>query len=118
MLNCKFSSEVPLDIGASACIMDKDFAMKHCLELIGKAHPILVEVIDGWFLASGNVIEETQPLKVMLRDQVSYVVFNIIQCPTNPIILGLPWFEIHILDVDWNLRRISSKSKSKIKENI
>jgi hypothetical protein len=45
------------------CFMDKDFAMKHNLELIEKAHPALVEVIDGRPLPSGNMMEETQPLK-------------------------------------------------------
>jgi hypothetical protein len=107
--DCEFSSIALLDTRASVCIMDKDFAMKHSLELIGKAHPTPMEVIDGRPLALGNVMEETQPLEVMLGDQVSHVVFNIIQCPTNPMVLGLPWFEVHNNDVDWNLRRISLK---------
>jgi hypothetical protein len=49
-----------------------------------------VEVIDGQPLVSGNVMEETQPLEVILEDQVSHVVFNIIQCPANLVGLGLP----------------------------
>jgi hypothetical protein len=69
-LDCKFSSEALLDTGAFACFMDKDFARKHGLELIGKAHHAPVEVIDGRPLTSGNMMEETQPLKVMLGDQV------------------------------------------------
>jgi hypothetical protein len=77
-LDCEFFSDALLDTGASAYFMDKDFALKHSLELIEKAHPTLVEVIDERPLASGNVKEETQPLKVMLGDQVSHVVFNII----------------------------------------
>jgi hypothetical protein len=81
-LDCEFSSKALLETRASACFMDKDFALKYSLELIGKAHPAPVEVINGWPLVSGNVMEETQPLvQVMLRDQVSHVVFNIIQCP-------------------------------------
>jgi hypothetical protein len=94
-LDCEFSSEALLDTGASVCFTDKDFALKHSLELIGKAHPPLMEVINGRPLASGNVMEEIQPLEVMLGNQVSHVVFNIIQCPTNPVVLGLPWFELH-----------------------
>jgi hypothetical protein len=108
-LDCEFSSEALLDMGASACFMDKDFARKHVLELTEKAHPALVEVIDGRPVTSGNVMEETQPLEIMLGDQVSHVVFNITQCPANPVVLGLPWFELHNPDIDWNLRRISSK---------
>ena len=102
-LHCEFSNEVLLDTGASACFMDKDFALTHSVELIGKAHPTPVEVIDGRPLASENVMEETQPLKVMLGDQVSHVVFNIIQCPANPLVLGLRWFELHNPDINWSL---------------
>jgi hypothetical protein len=98
--------------------MDKDFALKYSLELIGKAHPAPVEVIDGWPLTSGNVMEETQPLEVMLGDKVSHVVFNIIQCPAYPMVLGLSWFELHNLDIDWSLWRISSKSKNEKKKYI
>jgi hypothetical protein len=90
MLDYEFSSEALLNTGAFACFMDKDFAMKHILELIGKAHPAPMEVIDGRLLASGNVMEETQPLEVMLGDQVFHIVFNIIQCPANPVVLSFP----------------------------
>jgi hypothetical protein len=52
MLDCEFFSEALLDTGASICFMDKDFAMKHSLELIRKAHLAPVEVIHGWPLLS------------------------------------------------------------------
>ena len=100
MLDCKFFSEAHLDTEAFACYMNMDFAMKHNLEFLGKAHPTPMEIIDGQPLASRNVMEEIQPLEVILRDQVSYVVLNIIQCPANPMVLGLPWFELHNPDVD------------------
>jgi hypothetical protein len=68
-----------------------------------------MEVIDGRPLASRNVMEETQPLEVMLRDQVFHIVFNIIQCSANPVVLGFPWFEFHSPNIDGNLQRIFSK---------
>jgi hypothetical protein len=89
-LDCELSSEALLDIGASACFMDKDYAMKHSLELIRKAYSVPMEVIDGQPLALGNVMEETQPLEVILRNQIFHVTFNIIQCCANAAILGLP----------------------------
>jgi hypothetical protein len=58
-------------------------------------------------------MEEIQPLEVILGDQVSHIVFNIIQCSVNPVALGLPWFELRNLDVSWNLLKISSKHKKK-----
>jgi hypothetical protein len=120
-LDCEFSSEALLDTGTSACFMDKDFAIKHRSELIGKVHPAPMEVIDRWPLTLGNVMEEIQPLEVMLGDQVSHVVFNIIQCPANlvvVVVLGLPWFELYNPDIDWSLRKIFSKSKNKNKKYI
>jgi hypothetical protein len=32
-------------------------------------------------------MEETQRLEAMLGDQISHVIFNIIQCPANPVVL-------------------------------
>jgi hypothetical protein len=45
-------------------------------------------------------------------------VFNIIHCPANLVVLGFLWFELHNPDIDWNLWRISSKSKNKNKKYI
>jgi hypothetical protein len=102
-LNCEFYNKALLDTGASVCFMDKNFSLKHNLQLIKKAHPTPMEVIDGRPLTSGNVMEETQLLEVMLGDQVSHVVFNIIQYLANRVVLDLPWFELHNLNIDWNL---------------
>ena len=112
MLDREFYSTAFLDTGTSACFMDKDFAMKHSLELIRKAHSSLVELIDGQLLVLENMMEETQPLEIMLGYLVFHVVFNIIQCPANPMVLGLLWFELYNSDIDWNLWRTSSKLKN------
>ena len=48
--------EALLDIGASTCFMDNFFSMKHNIVLVKKA-----------YLASGNVVEETKPLEVILK---------------------------------------------------
>ena len=117
-LDCEFSSKALLYIGAFACFMDKDFAKKHSLELIEQAPFTPMEVIDEWSLVLGNIMEEIQSLEVMFGDQVSHVVFNIIQCPINPMLLGLPWFELHNPDVDWSLRRMFSRLKNKKKKSI
>ena len=114
-LDCKFFSAALLNTIASTCFMDKDFAMNHSLNLIGKAYPALMEIIDGRPLASGNVMEETQPLEVMLGDIVSPTVINIIQCLANTVVLGLPWIELHNPNVDWNLQMIFLKHKNKNK---
>ena len=91
--------------------MDEEFAHQRKIEVIRKKIPTLDEVIDGQPLASGDVVYETQPLEVILDEQISSIVFNIIKSPTSPIILGLPWFKLHNPDIDWRTHRISSRSR-------
>ena len=51
--------EALLDIGASICLIYKNFAKHQNLTLRKKVVPAPIEVIDKQPLASGNVIEET-----------------------------------------------------------
>jgi len=94
----KFSNQglfikVLLDTKAFACFIDKDFASYYNLVFIKKNHLEHVEAIDDRPLALTNVNEETESLKVVLENQVSRIVFNIIKCPSNLVILGLSCFE-------------------------
>ena len=114
----QLSVKALLDTGASACFMDKEFASRHNLILLKKVHPTHVEAIDGRPLASGNITEETEPLEVALENQVSRVVFNIICCPTNPVVLGLPWFELHNPEIDWRSRKVSSRPSTQNQKQL
>jgi hypothetical protein len=49
-----------LDMRALACFIDKNFAKQLNPKLMKKPFPTPIEVIDRWFLASKNIIEETQ----------------------------------------------------------
>lgn len=93
-----------LDSGASACFVDEEFAKRHKIPLALKSKPVHVEVIDGRPLLSGSVTHESEPIEVTFKDHSSYVVFNIIRTPSNPVILGLSWLEHHNPSIDWKLR--------------
>jgi hypothetical protein len=56
-----------LHSGASAYFMDKDFIDRHKLPLITKKHSILIEVIDGRPLISGDVSHETTPIYIIIE---------------------------------------------------
>jgi hypothetical protein len=56
-----------LDSEASAYFMDKDFIDRHKLPLITKKHSILIEVIDGRPLISGDVSHETTPIYIIIE---------------------------------------------------
>ena len=80
--------------------MDEEFAHQRKIKVIRKKIPAPVEVIDGRHLASSDVVYKTQSLEVILGEQISSIVFNIIKSPTSPIILGLPWFELYNPDIN------------------
>jgi len=81
------------DFGASTYFIDKDFAEKYNLPLITKKSPVHVEVIDGRPLVSGDVTEKTKPLDAFIESHQSIIVFNVIKSPSNPVVLGLSWFD-------------------------
>jgi hypothetical protein len=57
-------------------------------------------VIDGHPIASGKIFEESEPIHILLGDLGCVVSFNIICNPEHPIVLGLPWFELHNPRID------------------
>ena len=95
-----------LDSGANSCFMDKNFAQPHQISLRKLPCPASVVVIDGRPIASGKIVEESEPISVVLDNFTCVVSFNIISSPEHPIVLGLPWFELHNPDIDWRTREI------------
>ena len=95
-----------LDSRANSCFMDRNFSQAHQISLRKLSCPSSVIVIDGRPIASGNIVEESKPIQVVLDNLVCVVSFNIISSPEHPIVLGLPWFELHNPDIDWRIREI------------
>ena len=73
-------------------------------------YPTPVVVIDGRPIASGKIVEESEPISVVLDNFTCVVSFNIISSPEHPIVLGLPWFELHNPDIDWRTREIQHQA--------
>jgi hypothetical protein len=59
--------------------------------------PMLIEVIDGWNLSSRPITHETKPLDVAIGSHTNKVVFNVISCLRNHVIVGLFWLVLHNL---------------------
>ena len=77
-----------LDSGANSCFMDRNFAQASQISLRKLPCPASVVVIDGRPIASGNFVEESEPIQVVLGSFVCVVSFNIISSPEHPIVLG------------------------------
>ena len=81
--------------------MDKEFALSEKILLKNLPCPASVVVIDGRPISSGNIVEESEPIRVVLGSFACMISFNIISSPEHPVILGLPWFELHNPKIDW-----------------
>ena len=104
-----------LDTGANSCFMDREFALSQKISLHKLPYPASVVVIDGRPIASGPIVEESEPVRIVLGDLACIISFNIISSPEHPLVLGLPWFELHNPSIDWQ-RRIIRSCQSQGKE--
>ena len=95
-----------LDSGANSCFMDHQFAVMHSIQLHKLPSPVSVGVIDGRPIASSDIVEESEPIRVVLGNLASVISFNIISSPEHSLVLGLPWFQLHNPTIDWRKRTI------------
>ena len=78
-----------LDLGANSCFMDKEFALSQKILLRNLHCPTSVVVIDSRTIASRDIVEESEPIRVVLGSFSCVISFNIIRSPEHPVILGL-----------------------------
>ena len=70
--------------------MDRDFALTQKILLRNLSCPAFVSVIDGRPIASGDIIEESEPIRVVLGYLACTISFNIIRILEYRVIPGLP----------------------------
>ena len=75
-------------------------------------------MIDGRPITSGNIVEESKPVQVVLGNLACMISFNIISSPEHPIVLGLPWFELHNPSIDWLTREIGGRKQIHVDDPI
>ncbi len=103
-----------LDAGANSCFMDRDFTQLHKISLVKLSCPISIVVIDGNPIASGKIIEESEPIRLVLGSFSCVISFNIFSSPEHPIILGLLWFELHNPRINWKHEKSYGDSRLKL----
>ena len=90
-----------LDSGAIPCFMDREFTMIKNILLNKLPNPIAVGVIHCHPITSGDIVEESELIRIVLGDLAIIIAFIIIRCPEHPLVLGLPRFELHKQKIDW-----------------
>ena len=78
-----------LDSRANSCLMDREFALTQKILLNKLPNPVAVGVIDGRPIAWGDIVEESEPIRVVLGNLASVISFNIISSPEHSLVLGL-----------------------------
>ncbi len=96
-----------VDSGATSSFIDQTFVAQHNIPVVKNSAPVPVEVIDGRTIASGAITHETAPLKLCIGKHAEKIVLNIISTPHHPVILGLPWLEVHNPIIDWRSRTLT-----------
>ncbi len=96
-----------VDSGTTSSFIDQTFVAQHNIHVVKKSTPVLVEVIDGRTIASGAITHETTPLELCIGEHAKKIVFNIISTLHHPVILGLPWLEMHNPIIDWRSRTLT-----------
>ena len=66
-----------LDFRANSCFMDRNFAQDHPISLRKLPCPASVVVIDGRPTTSGNIIEETEFVNIVLDNLACVISLNI-----------------------------------------
>jgi hypothetical protein len=96
-----------VDSSATSSFIDQTFVAQHNIPVVKKSTPVPVEVIDGRTITSGAITHETTPLELRIGKHVEKIVLNIISTPHHPVILGLPWLEMHNPIIDWRSRTLT-----------
>uniref|UniRef100_A0A8D0AQG0 Reverse transcriptase n=1 Tax=Sander lucioperca TaxID=283035 RepID=A0A8D0AQG0_SANLU len=110
---CVNGKEIPLqalvDSGSDANIMDSELVNHHQIPLASLETPLVVRTLNGEILP--RVSHETFPLPLLLasnhHEQLS---FHVLPSTNAPIVLGLPWLQLHTSIIDWSAGKITSWS--------
>ncbi|XP_075871528.1 uncharacterized protein LOC142881256 [Nelusetta ayraudi] len=89
-----------VDSGADANLLDKDLAGRLQLDLNPLDKPIRVQSLDGQLLT--QITHVSQPVQVSFpNNHTELISFHIFRSPQYPLVLGLPWLQLHNPRIDW-----------------
>ena len=90
-----------LGLGANSYFMDRAFVLKHNIHIKKLPFSTPVTVIDSHPTPSGDILKESEAVRVVLGDLACVIDLNMIHSPKHSIILSFPWFEFHNPKFDW-----------------
>ncbi len=103
--NQEIQTTALLDSGAAGNFIDSEFVSQHHLKLTPCTSSL---ALDGRPLGKGKILRLTEPVKLHIGTLHSEEIqFYVIQSPTHPLILGLPWLRTHDPQISWREGQIT-----------
>ncbi|KAL0154063.1 hypothetical protein M9458_050637 [Cirrhinus mrigala] len=98
----KIATTAFIDSGAEGNFIDEDFAKLTHVPLIPCGSRVAVAALDGRPLGTGEVPFTTKDLTLLIGPLHSESIrLFTLHSPEHPIILGLPWLELHDPTISW-----------------
>jgi hypothetical protein len=105
------ASHALIDCGATGvAFVDEDFARHHQLPLTPLKHPRALEVIDGRPISSGD-ITHTVDVTLSILDHHERIPMFVTKLGHYPIVLGIPWMELHDVAIRFSSRTLTFGSQ-------
>ncbi|KAL0185638.1 hypothetical protein M9458_017308 [Cirrhinus mrigala] len=104
----KIATTAFIDSGAEGNFIDEDFAKLTHVPLIPCGSRVAVAALDGRPLGTGEVPFTTKDLTLLIGPLHSESIrLFTLHSPEHPIILGLPWLELHDPTISWTEHQIT-----------
>ena len=100
--------EALIDSGSDSNLLDTDFVREAELPTTEIDPPLAVNALNGNLLTHITHQTELLPLLVAGNHRES-IAFHVISSTHAPLVLGLPWLQLHNPVLDWAAGRIVSK---------
>ncbi len=111
--NAQVDSLALIDSGAAGNFIDINFAKTHSLPLIPCESGVAVAALDGRPLGTGHIKFTTKDITMRTGSlHTESIRLFAIESPQKPIILGLPWLELHNPCISWPTRQIVQWSET------
>lgn len=101
--SCSHTILAYVDSGEDGNLVDMATVLRLQLPLSPLPSPLLVCAVDGTVLPRGPIQFQTCPLQmavIVLHQE--WISFLVISKASAPLILGLPWLQLHAAHMDWS----------------
>jgi len=90
--------------------VNENFARHHQLPLTALKYPRAIEVIDGHPISSGDITHTTN-VTLLIHEHQEQLPMFVTKLGHYPIVLGMPWMELHDVAIRFSSRTLTFGSQ-------